>query len=113
LASIIDHDIVAVMTVCLIVGQMQKAPFINLEKPWLDFLGKISFGVYVIHLLLIFYLQFLLKPLGFGIWDYVIVYLVVYATTILCAYISYQYLEKMFIKFKSRFTVVESVSSKS
>ena len=112
-ASIIDQELVSLITVCLIMGQIAPKPLISLEYPWFDFLGKISYGVYVIHLLLIFYLPLIIKPSGYGIWDYILVYFSVYFCTILCAYISYNFFEKKVMNYKEKYTIVKSFSSKT
>lgn len=60
ICSIIDHKIVSIATVCLIFSQIiqkKKRPVNNLENRLLDFLGKISFGLYVYHPLLIYLLS--------------------------------------------------------
>jgi peptidoglycan/LPS O-acetylase OafA/YrhL len=110
LASVIDGEIISVITVFLIVGQITKRNnIINLENFFFDFIGKISYGIYVIHPLLIFIFQ---KYIGRfnsdSLINYIYVYLLVTSTTILFAYLSYEYFEKIFLKLKSRYSTVHS-----
>ena len=54
-ASIIDNEIISVVGLVIIIGQINiKNRLINLENSIFDFLGKISYGIYVVHPLLIF-----------------------------------------------------------
>lgn len=110
LASVIDNEIICLVALCLIIGQVEiKNRILNLENNVCDFLGKISYGIYVIHPILIF---FLAKPLNSipvnGFLKYVIVYSSVLMITIFCAYISYTYFERYFMNLKKKFVVVES-----
>lgn len=113
LASIIDGDIVAVVGLCLIVGQINiKNRIINLENKIFNYLGKISFGIYVIHPLLIFLFGKILSQIQVDITlKYIIVYFSIVITTIIVSYLSYEYFEKFFLKLKNRFVVVHSKSS--
>ena len=45
----------AVLSLVVIMSQLKEEPFVvNLETPFFDFIGKISYGIYVIHPILIF-----------------------------------------------------------
>jgi peptidoglycan/LPS O-acetylase OafA/YrhL len=113
IASVIDDEIISVAALFLIIGQIRvKNRIVNLEVKPLDFLGKISFGIYVIHPILIFLFSKLLYPLTISApVKYVIVYSAVISSTILLSYLSYTYIESYFLKFKKRFEVVKSSSS--
>jgi peptidoglycan/LPS O-acetylase OafA/YrhL len=79
----------------------------------IDYLGKISYGIYMYHLLsitcAIHILEFVSdcsKKLTF--WQSGFVYLLSIALTIILASISYEYLEKRFIRRKEKFTTIIS-----
>jgi peptidoglycan/LPS O-acetylase OafA/YrhL len=114
LASIIDGEIVSIVTVFLIMGQITKRNnLINLENAVCDFIGKISYGIYVIHPLLIFYFAKLIghfKSDTFA--NYLLVYSLILLTTILIAYLSYEFYEKRFLKLKSKYSTVKSANTK-
>jgi peptidoglycan/LPS O-acetylase OafA/YrhL len=110
IASIIDNEILSIVAVFLIIGQINtRNRIISLENNLCDFLGKISYGIYVIHPLLIFYFsKFLnLVPIE-GTLKYVFVYTVIVGSTIGIAYLSYRYFETYFLKLKRKYTVVNS-----
>jgi peptidoglycan/LPS O-acetylase OafA/YrhL len=113
--SIIDHIGIGLVTVCIIYAQVtEKNKMINLENKWCNFLGKISFGLYVYHPLIIF-----LNIKLFGIFQnknigsYLFIYLFIILSTIITAFISFTYFEKWFLKLKSSYTIIETVPSKT
>jgi peptidoglycan/LPS O-acetylase OafA/YrhL len=112
IASIIDGEIVSIITVFLIIGQITKRnTLINLENSVCDFIGKISYGIYVIHPLVIFYFSQLIghfKSDTFA--NYLLVYSLIILTTVLIAYLSYEFYEKRFLKLKSKYSTVKSAN---
>ncbi|NOT90110.1 acyltransferase family protein [Ferruginibacter sp.] len=115
IASVIDHEIVSVVTVALIIGQITvKNRLVNLDIKICDFLGKISYGMYVIHPLVIFFSVMLLKDIALPpVLKYAVVYSFVTGVTIIVSWLSYQYLEKPFLKIKMRFTTVASSNTRT
>ncbi len=115
IASIIDDEIVSAVTVTLIIGQITVTNrLVNLDLKLCDFLGKISYGMYVLHPLVIFFSAMLLKDLHLpGIIKYAAVYIFVTGITIVLAWLSYEYFEKRFLKIKMRFTTVASSNTRT
>ena len=110
ISSIIDNELISFVTVFLIISQTEKSKrLINLNTSFFDFIGKISYGIYMIHPLIIFYLS---KVLVFSnddsIYNYIIVYCAVFSITIFVAYISYSYFEKYFLDMKDKYSAVKS-----
>lgn len=114
-ASVIDQDLIAIISVFLIIGQVtKKNQIINLENKVFDFIGKISYGIYVIHPLLIFLCSKIIGNFSSGnLFDYLAVYLSIIFVTILLSYVSYEFYEKKFLKLKRRFTTIKSISTKT
>jgi len=112
-ASVIDGELVAVIAVVLIMGQVTKRnPIINLENRVCDFIGKISYGIYVIHPLLIFYVAQVTGKLSSQTFiGYLFVYTIILLATIVVAYLSYTYFEKPFLRWKQKFTTIKSAAS--
>jgi peptidoglycan/LPS O-acetylase OafA/YrhL len=108
--SVLDHEIVSVFALILIIGQIRiKNRIINLERKIFDFLGKISYGIYVIHPILIFLFSKIFIKLNVpALFNYMIVYISLLCMTIFFSYLSYTYFEKYFLTLKRKFIVVNS-----
>ncbi len=114
IASVIDGELVSLISLFLIMGQVtKKNNLINLENKVYDFIGKISYGIYVIHPILIFYFSRLFGHLADTTENYVMLYLLVTATTILLAYLSYEFYEKKFLKLKAKYATIKSSNTKN
>jgi peptidoglycan/LPS O-acetylase OafA/YrhL len=62
LASVIDHEIISVVTLIIIFNQIGNPKrLISLENKLFDYLGKISFGLYVYNPLVIYGMSFLVN----------------------------------------------------
>lgn len=92
-----------------------QSSFIKLENRFFDFLGKISYGIYMYHMLVISVLAFFLRPvlvaMDFG-YASVIVYMSVLAFTIFVSAISYFYYEMRFLSLKDAYGVIHSSNSR-
>ncbi|WP_026978340.1 acyltransferase family protein [Flavobacterium tegetincola] len=104
---LIDHEIIAMVTITIILGQISRTNMmIDLDKKWFNFLGKISYGIYVIHPLLIFLaLQYIGKFQESSFINYLIVYALIIVATIV---LSYEFYEKKFLVYKDRFAKIKS-----
>lgn len=111
--SLLDNEIISIVTVFLIVGQIQKSNrIVNLNVSPFDFLGKISYGIYVIHPLVIFYLTRIIHfTKDESIYNYFIVYFLVFLFTFLFAYLSYHLFESRFLRLKNKYMVIPSANS--
>jgi peptidoglycan/LPS O-acetylase OafA/YrhL len=110
--SIIDNEFYAVLFLIIIVNVSTNAKTIlRLEHPVINWLGRISYGIYVYHLFAIilgFALYRKLFPVAPGY--EIIVYVIVTALTLLMAHISYYYFESWFLHRKEKFAVVPSTN---
>jgi peptidoglycan/LPS O-acetylase OafA/YrhL len=87
-----------------------------LENKVLDYLGKISYGIYVYHMLIISILAMLLHPYlsVIGSVDfYVLMYVSVVFVTLAISSISYFYYESRFLRLKKAYAVVNSSNSRN
>ena len=114
LASVIDNEIISVVAIFLIIGQINvKNRIVNLETSICDYLGKISYGIYVIHPLVIFIFSKILNRVHIQLpYKYFIVYIVILTTTIILAHLSYNYFEKYFMTLKKKYVVIESSATR-
>ena len=106
-------QIIALLSLVCIMNQLYS-PIINLENRLCDFVGKISYGIYIIHPILIFLLSGLYRnwrvyiPYGLAT---VSIYLFITLSTILIAWLSYRFYESPFLRLKNRFAIVHSQNS--
>lgn len=117
IASVIDNDIVAGLTIVLIINvSMNARSLVKLENKVCDFLGKISFGIYVYHPLVLFfvgrYLASEIETADLAV-RYIIIFSAMIGLTILIAWLSYNFFEKRFLQLKMKFAPVPSTANKT
>lgn len=88
--------------------------FLKLKSTKYDKLGDMSYGIYMYHTICITLTITLLQKLGLEenvpVFN-VLLYTVAYGATLILSYLSYEYFEKYFLKFKEKFMVVKSAAS--
>lgn len=88
--------------------------FIKIENKVFVFLGNISYGLYMYHLIVVAAFIGFLKQIRFNVdnsfLSQLIVYVGITGFTILISWLSYRYFESWFLKIKHHFTVVKSGS---
>lgn len=108
----INQDVFSAASAIIILNvAFNKNSLISLENRVFSFLGKISYGMYVYNSLVIYCLGLLLNNKLSFLNNFCIATLVIVlaiAVTILISWLSYQYLEKYFLRFKPRFSKVLS-----
>lgn len=106
-------QLIAVLSIVCIASQLDN-PIINLENKVCDFVGKISYGIYVIHPLLIFGLSALYRGTGLQppeAISIILIYIIITATTIFVAWLSYKFFESPFLRMKNKFAIIHSQNS--
>lgn len=107
-SSIATYSVTAVASIVLLIAVLQSDARLLRFPPfsWLVYLGRISYGLYVFHLLAIALAgQVLIIPL-LGIQaNFEIRLLLAFVLTVLLATISYVWLEQPFLKLKERFSM--------
>lgn len=105
------HIIYAVLFLTVIIYCSTLAQNSFLDNVLFNYLGNISYGIYMYHFMVIppvivFYKHWFIEyPLWFS---NIFIYLVVFLLTILIAAISYYFFEKRFINMKDKFSPIKS-----
>lgn len=103
---------VCFLTIILNVSREGKL-FVSLENRLFHVLGKISYGIYMYHLIVVTFVVFcfqrmLGKGAELGFIENFLIYLLSIGGTILISWLSYEFFELRFIKMKARFSKVIS-----
>jgi len=82
---------------------------ISFDTKFLNYLGKISYGIYVYHWIIIYYFMDLLMPIKNDFWIYnILLYFCSISGTVIVSHFSYFYFEIMFLKLKEKFAIIKS-----
>ncbi len=84
---------------------------INLENKVTNYLGKISYSLYLLHIIVFYFIFPILKELFRGVNSYITVfsiYTIAVFASILFASLSYELIEKRFLKYKKHFSQVKT-----
>lgn len=116
LPSPIMNEVIALISLSVIMAGLLRKPI--LENKIMNYLGKISYGIYVIHPILIYAGTRLLEDaLSKSEWAqnqggvcFAVIFIAVTGLTILIAGLSYKYFEMPFLRMKDKFSVVKSTN---
>lgn len=107
--SYVDSEINSIFYLILILNvATNKKTLVSLENRIFNFLGKISYGIYVYHMLLIYFLSFVIRKYNFFKLSYLELQLMIVITTVSIALISYTYFESIFLRKKERYSRVKN-----
>jgi peptidoglycan/LPS O-acetylase OafA/YrhL len=112
--SIIEIFLIGFVTMCIIIGQIGiENRIVNLENKIMSYLGKLSFGIYVYHPLLILLFSHFFKNKGYfsEITFAFMLFIIILGLTIIISHFSYFYFENRFLKLKSKFSIIHSTNS--
>lgn len=89
----------------------QDTSIINLENKVTNYLGKISYSLYLLHVIVFYFIFPILKEIFMGLNNFLIVFLIysiAVLSSILFASLSYELIEKRFLKYKKHFSQVKT-----
>lgn len=104
IASVLDNEFIALVTLVLIIQQISdKRIWISLDKRIFNWLGDISYGLYIFHPLVILLASKCFRFSGEStVLEYILCYGVIFAGTIGISYVSYITFERFFLRIKER-----------
>ena len=82
--------------------------FLKLENRFFNFLGRISYGIYMYHLIIIYFTIKLLMI--YEIYSKLLLYTISILITCIVSYISYIIFEKRFLNLKKKFAILKSTN---
>lgn len=110
---IIAHEFVAIATLIIIIGQIHN-PLFKLESKLFNFFGKISYGLYVVHPLILILFAKIFIQLEMNMYlKWTLFFTLSSSFSVLLAWLSFKYFESYFLKFKTKFAMVKSTNVKS
>ena len=106
----LNHQVVSLIALGIMVNlSFNDRAIISLENRFFDFLGRISYGIYVIHPMVLIAVKNLLSPLHMSQGpESLIFFISVLLLTIGIAWLSYEFYEKRFLQLKDKFSVVKT-----
>jgi peptidoglycan/LPS O-acetylase OafA/YrhL len=112
LDSLITYPLVAIASVTLLVAALHTNAAILGHKSfsWLVYLGRISYGLYVFHLLSLTLMSKQSSLLGIPL-NFERRFVLSFALTVLLSAVSYRWLERPFLRLKDRFARVPTQSA--
>ncbi len=112
LFTLIDQEVHTFFYLLVIINiSTNPNTIIRLEDTVSNFLGEISYGIYIYHMPVLFVLSLILKKhlSHFStIYQVVIVNITVIIGTIIISYLSYTYFESIFLKMKPKYSKIHS-----
>lgn len=110
--SPVRNEYIAFISLLVIMAGLLHKPI--LENRVMNYLGQISYGIYVIHPLLLYVLTRLIRPSDYMSNNVACIFIFIAMTvlTIVIAGLSYKYFEMPFLRLKSKFSVVQSTNFK-
>ncbi|OSZ80906.1 hypothetical protein CAP36_06605 [Chitinophagaceae bacterium IBVUCB2] len=117
IAVAVDQEIFSVVSILLIINvALNPKSFLKLDNAILNYLGKISYGLYIYHPLVIFFFAKLFNAEMNGLSERSRIFTLfgsIFILTIAISTFSYFFFEKFFLKLKERVASIHAPTSKS
>lgn len=107
-----SHDILSVVTGIIILNlSFNNQSLINLENNLFRFIGKISYGIYIYHSIVLFFLVKIFKEQMIylnNLFQFCFILILAATSSVFLASLSYKYFEQPFLKLKQKFSRIKS-----
>lgn len=108
----VSHEFYSIIFMVLMLNLSSNSnSIIRLNSRLFDYLGRISYGLYMFHSIAVYVVIKLFIRLGFltiGVLPNLALYFSIFFLTILISHVGYQYFEKRFLKMKTKFEMIAS-----
>jgi peptidoglycan/LPS O-acetylase OafA/YrhL len=106
--SFISYHLITMIVIGFFILSISFNPIYKIENKFIDYLGKISYGIYMFHSIVMQLVGFILLKLKnmivlSNITLIILSYFLVILITIITSHLSYQYFEKYFLKQKIKY----------
>lgn len=101
----------AIFAICILNLATNPSSIIQIENRVLNYFGKISYGLYIYHMPVIYLIfHFQIQSMAIGDWfaSNLILYTFTISSTVILAAISYEYFEKTFLKLKLKYSRLQT-----
>lgn len=110
--SFIDAEVNSFVYLIIILNVSSNIKaIISLENKFFNFLGKISYGIYIYHMFVIYLISYFIKSYNIEV-NYIVIFPAVLFLTIGIAKVSYHFFEAPFLKLKHNYSVIKSTNEK-
>lgn len=108
ISSLVNHELNSIFSLIIILNVgFNPGSLVNLENKALNYLGKISYGLYIYHMLVIYGLGYICDKLSFTI-SKPLTFTLTTLFTITIAHFSYFYFERRVLNIKQKYIIINS-----
>ena len=109
----LKHILLSFLFITIIINvSLNKNSIVKMENKFFRFLGNISYGIYMYHMIIIGGVLYISQTFEIQMIQIIILiicsFIYGFGFTILVSYISFIFLEKPFLKLKNKFTKISS-----
>jgi len=100
----------SIMGCIMLMATFKKESIVNYSAKWIEYLGKISYGIYLFHIFaIVFAVKIFINVFHFSgndLWQILLLCLLTLILSVFFGWLSYNYFERFFLKLKQRYRKV-------
>jgi peptidoglycan/LPS O-acetylase OafA/YrhL len=113
-STFLDHELYSLIIAVIILNiSYNPGTILSLENPVLNYIGKISFGIYAYHMLVFSIWNHSISPArlaGIPGLGYILPFILL-GITLCVAHVSYFYFEKRFLALKEKYSIIDTTAA--